>query len=262
MHSGKYREMSNPPKTRAIVYGINDNNRRLHAVAVADPDRRSIETFIGEKIEYAPQALARYDALVGISIDKLLSAIGVQADAWNWRIDISPPQKTKKLNKSGRVLKITSDLLISGTVGVSRAFGDPQKIASYIEDSDTGKLTRRIESTAKALCAYYNYGRIHSFVRLTWGFLDEIIDVEDWRLPGDPRLYDILRQSKEQAVAVEVVTGSAPGWSDPWSRAQQVQVLDLEAWRIIVKRQGEIAPGWINRSEIQAVRLVPSVTQI
>ncbi|MBZ0187532.1 MAG: hypothetical protein K8F91_14890 [Candidatus Obscuribacterales bacterium] len=252
--------MSNQLKTRAIVYGINDKKGRLHAITVADPVSRSTMSFAGGDVESVQEVLLKYDVLVGISIDKLLSTIGLQAEQCPWRIDISPPQKTKKLNKSGRILKITSELLISGTIGVSRAFGDPQKIAAYIADGDSGKLARRIESTAKTLCAYYNYGRIHSFVRLRWGFLDEIIDVEQWRLPGDPHLYDILRQSKELMVPVEVVIGSAPGWGDPWSRAQQVQVLDLEAWRIIIKRPEEIAPTWIDRTEIQAARLVPATT--
>jgi hypothetical protein len=248
--------MADQIKTRVLVYGINDPKGLLYAVAIADPVSRQTKSFIGADIENVQDVLKNYDVLVGISIDKLLSQMGLQVEQWQWRIDISPPKKTKKLNKSGRILKITSELLISGTVGISRALGDPQKIAGYIKDGDNAKLVKRIESTAKALCAYYHYGRIHSFVRLRWGFLDEIIGVDQWRLPGEPHLYDLLRKSKDSMVPVEVVIGSAPGWADPWSRAQQVQVLDLEAWRIIVKRPDETSPTWIDRTEIQAARLV------
>lgn len=121
-----------------------------------------------------------------------------------------------------------------------------------------GKLTRRMESTAKALCAYYNFGVMHSFVRLRWGFIDEIVGVEKWRLPSDPHLYDILRQSKNEMIPVEIVIGSSPGWTDPWSRAHRLQVLDLDAWRITVRIPDDAESYWIDRTEIQAARLVSS----
>jgi hypothetical protein len=246
--------MNNTPRNRAIIYGIHDSKRKLYALAVADPINRTVESFIGDLTNVGP-LLAKYDAIIGITPDKLLTELGLAPQQWRWRVDISPPQKTKKLNKQGRILKITTELLVSGTVGISRALGDPQKIAFYIREGDNGKLAKRIESTAKALCAYYNYGCNNLWVRLRWGFLNEIVGAENWQLPGDVTFYEMLSHAAQKQLTVEIVAGSAPGWTEPWSRGQTVKVQKVGISSVIILINGN--PNMrsvIDRNDIQAVR--------
>jgi hypothetical protein len=73
-------------------------------------------------------------------------------------------------------------------------------------------------------------------------------------LPGDLHLYDILNRAQQASALVDIVTGSAPGWTDPWSRARRVEVLHIEPWVVTVRQGAEKV--LIDRREIQAVRIV------
>ena len=75
---------------------------------------------------------------------------------------------------------------------------------------------------------------LHRFVRLRWGFLDEVIGV-DWAHEGDPWLGGILQLARESEAPVEVVLGNAPGFSEPWSRAIRAHVDDLAPWSVILR---------------------------
>ena len=124
-------------------------------------------------------------------------------------------------------------------------------IAHYLAKGEDGRLRRRLESTVKALYAFYNYGVLNRFVRLRWGFLHEILAV-DWAHPGDPLLYEILKTANRKNSFVDIVAGGAPGWEDPWSRAMSVQIVRLEYWTVTVRQGDEIFE--IDRHDIQAVR--------
>ncbi len=77
-------------------------------------------------------------------------------------------------------MTITSELLISGSTGISRPLADPGKIAAYLAGDQQTRLRRRLESDVKSLFAFYTYGLLHRHVRLRWGFVDEHLPV-DWR---------------------------------------------------------------------------------
>ncbi|MGH7896952.1 MAG: hypothetical protein ACREQQ_03320, partial [Candidatus Binatia bacterium] len=97
---------------------------------------------------------------------------------------------------------------------------------------------------------------LHGCVRLRWGFLDEVLGV-DWTLPGEPRLYEVLKRAVEEGVEVDLVVGAAPGWSDPWARARRARILSVEPWTVTVSLPGEV---WrMDQRDIQAVR--PAVAQ-
>jgi hypothetical protein len=70
-------------------------------------------------------------------------------------------------------------------------------------------------------------------------------------------LYEQLKAASESGAAVDLVVGTAPGWDDPWSRAQRVHVVALRFHDVlVVEGEGRIASP-IARDEIQAVRLAP-----
>ena len=60
-----------------------------------------------------------------------------------------------------------------------------------------------------------------------------------------------MNQSCQCSVPLEVVVGTAPGWADPWSRAQSAHV-EKDGWRSwLVDDDGVV----IHRDEIQLARL-------
>ena len=61
-------------------------------------------------------------------------------------------------------------------------------------------------------------------MRLRWGFVDQPLHVP-WAHHDEPSLRTLFRAAAEQNRAVEIVAGSAPSWSDPWSRAERCEVV-------------------------------------
>ena len=166
--------------------------------------------------------------------------------------ELGPPQKTRQLNRRGRTLKITTPLLIMGSCGISRPLGDAAILRRYLVAGEDTKLRRRLEADAKALYALYQYGRLHGAVRLCWGFLDAMIPAP-WVHRDEPRLYGLMQKAHALQRPLEVVVGSAPGWTDPWSRVQRAYVeRDESRWRSwLVDEEGQE----IHETEVQLARL-------
>ena len=151
------------------------------------------------------------------------------------------------------MLTITTALLVQGSCGISRPFGDERTMREYLRGGAESKLRRRLEGDAKSLYALYQYGRLHGCVRLRWGFLDEMLPAP-WVHRDESTLYHLLKDSHERDVPLEVVAGGAPGWADPWSRAQRAFVA-TDAWHfpsLLADEQGYEIP----RAEVQLARLL------
>ncbi len=168
--------------------------------------------------------------------------------------ELGPPQKSRKLNQRGRTLKITTAMLVQGSCGIARPFGDPKKLHTYLAAGDETKLRRRLEADVKSLFALYQYGRLHGAVRLKWGFLDERI-MAPWVHMNEPQLYTLKEEAPIRGVPLEVVAGSAPGWADPWARAQPAIVMqDPRGFgTVLVNRDGF---GFlIDQEDVQLARI-------
>jgi hypothetical protein len=200
------------------------------AVALLDIGAHEITTFVGEELRALPVRLAAYDLLGAIEVRALLRTLGFDPGA-RPLAELGPPQKTKKLNQRGRTLQITTALLVQGTCGISKPFGDEAKLAEYLAKGQVVKLRRRLEADVKSLHALYEYGRLHGTVRLRWGFLDEAI-AAPWGHSDDLRLYRLMASALASEVPLQVVTGTAPGWEEPWSRGRIAFVVtDERGWR-------------------------------
>jgi hypothetical protein len=221
------------------------------AAALLDVGSRTVRSFVAPEIAELRAALANFDLIAALGPREALHAMSIHdPDRWQL-IDLRPPKKTRRLNRRGRTLSIKPELLITATTRISRPLGNPARVLEYLDSGAIGKLRRRIESDVKSLFAFYNYGVLHRGVRLKWGFLDEMLPV-DWAVPGDPSLYDVIKSSQTTGAAVDLVSGSAPGWTDPWSRAQRVSIVSLEPWSVVVEAAGQ---RWaVPRYEIQAIR--------
>ena len=222
---------------------------RPAALVLVDVAERALATFVGDEIRGAVERLAAYDTIAAIEVRTLLRAL--RFEPGDRRLgELGPPQKTKTINKSGRTLKITTSLLVQGSCGIRRPFGDEKKMRAYLAGGELTKLRRRLEADAKSLYAIYQYGRVHGTVRLRWGFLDERLPAP-WVHGDEVTLYQLMNQSRQRGVPLEVVVGTAPGWADPWSRAQvaHVEKEGRQSW--LVDDHGY----QIHTDEIQLARL-------
>jgi hypothetical protein len=225
--------------------------KKPEALVLVDVGQREITTFMGEEIAEAKRRLADYDIIAAVGVRALLRVLPFEPDGRRLA-ELGPPQKTRQLNRRGRALRITTSLLVQGSCGISRPFGDQEVLRKYLREGQSTKLRRRLEADAKSLYALYQYGRLHGAVRLRWGFLDEKIPAP-WVHRDEATLYDLKERAFELQAPLEVVAGSAPGWADPWSRVRRAYVEKEEpGWRSwLVDEQGHV----IDEDEVQLARL-------
>ena len=225
--------------------------RKPEALVLVDVAERDLDTFVGDEIASAVETLAAYDIIAAIDVRTLLRTL--RFEPGDRRLgELGPPQKTRTINRSGRTLKITTSLLVQGSCGISRPFGDAKKMREYLAGGELTKLRHRLEADAKSLYAIYQYGRLHGTLRLRWGFLEELLPAP-WVHRDEVRLYHLKDQSYQRGVPLEIVVGSAPGWADPWSRLQVAHVeKEQDGWRSwLVDDYGSV----IHEDEIQLARL-------
>lgn len=241
---------------RAIVH-VEPSPQAPAAAVVLDMRERTIKTFLGDQRAELQQVLTEYDWLCGLSIRATLTGLGLDAERFRLA-ELSPAQKTRTLNRQGKKLTITPELVIASTTGISRPLGDPEKIAQYLADRQDTKLARRLESTAKALHAFYQQGALHGSVRLRWGFVDEHLSL-GWDNRGEQSLRRTLKQACEAGTCVDIVTGAVPGWENPWARVRRVAVLSVDPWT--VRLRDGLADMELSYDEIRAIRLTDPTLQ-
>jgi hypothetical protein len=233
---------------RVLVYACPTAGQE--ALVLVDVAERRLTTLIGPEIAQVTDRLARYDVIGAIGVRPLLRTLNIDPGARRLA-ELGPPQKTRQLNRRGRTLTITPTLLVQGSCGITRPFGDDRTVRGYLQRRDHAKLRRRLEADAKALFALYQYGRLHGAVRFRWGFLDEMLPAP-WVHPDEPTLHQLLKDAYTRGLSLDVVVGTAPGWTDPWSRVQQAfPVTDAWGWpsRLVDDEGYEIA-----RADVQLAR--------
>lgn len=202
--------------TRALVVAF--PTKKPRAAALVDVRERTIHSFVDDELGELRERLASYDIIGAENVRPLLRALDFGGEDKRLA-ELGPPQKSMTINRRGRTLKITTTMLVQGSCGISRPFGDPKKLRSYLAKNEVAKLRRRLEADVKSLYNYYQYGRLHGAVRLRWGFLDELLPAP-WVHRDEPILRDLERRALDHQEPLEVIVGSAPGWSEPWSRAR------------------------------------------
>ncbi len=228
--------------------------RRPEAVAIVDERAQAVGSFIGpQEFKRLRERLASFEVFAAVGVRGLLRELGV--DPAERRLDdLSPPRKTRRLNKQGRTLAITTAMLVQASCAISRPFGDPKVMRRYLDEGDHTKLRSRLESDAEALSALYAQGLLHASVRLRWGFLDERFMVP-WVRMDEPWLRDLKQTALREGRGLEVVRGHAPGWEEPWSRAEVVRVVE-GSWRGTALVDAGGAP--VDDAELQLARLAPT----
>lgn len=196
------------------------------AAVLIDVADRTIERFVahgeGSALGELEQRLTGYEVIVGLGVRGTLRGLGFDAGERRL-VNLAPPQKSLRLNRHGRALKITTALLIQGSCGISRPLADAATLRRHLRAGDLTRLVRRLEADARSLFRLYEYGRLHGFVRLRWGFLDEALPAP-WAHRDETRLYDLCRLALELGTALEIVAGSTPGWTEPWAHLRRCRV--------------------------------------
>lgn len=223
--------------------------KKPEAIVLVDVGKREVVSFVAAEIKEAKRRILDYDMIAAVGVRALLRSL--ELDPGERRLgELGPPQKTKQINRQGRTLRITMSLLARGSCGISRAFADERVLRGYLRRREFAKLRRRLESDAKSLFALYQYGRLHRAVRLRWGFIDEMIPAP-WVHRDEPCLHDLLQCAYDLGHPVEVVTGNAPGWADPWSHARRTRVVKDGWWWWLIDKEGRV----IHPDDVQAARL-------
>ena len=239
-----------PHQTRVLVHGFQVDDKTV-GITLLDLDQRLLSTVFGEELSTIAARLRDYTVIVGLRPRDFLLELGIN-DMVAWRlIDLAHHPKTKQLNKRGRKLTISTEMLITSSTGISKPLGDPKKMREYWVKGKKGMLAKRMESDAKSLYAFYRYGALHNGIRLQWGFLSESY-LAEWSVPGEPSLYAVLKERLTSGEPIEYVRGTAPGWTDPWSRSQRGIVKQLDYGNVVVDRDGIL--DVIPREEFQAIR--------
>ncbi len=228
---------------------------RPEAVALLDVTERRITTFVGkEELAALHSRLSAYEIIGAVDVRGLLSVLGFEPGDRRLA-ELGPPQKTKALGPR-RTLKVTLGLLVQGSCGIVRPFGEEGALARYLAKGELQKLRRRLEMDVRSLYALYEYGRVHGAVRLRWGPVDERVPVP-WIHRDELRLYGLQRSALAKGVALQVVAGNAPALEDPWARAQLAFVAQGEhSWDRWLVDEGGYE---IYEPEIQRARLAVEV---
>jgi hypothetical protein len=204
----------------ALLYAYPSKNPK--AVALLDVTERAIETFVGTELTNLATRLSDFDGIGALEVRALLRTLRIEPGERRLA-ELGPPQKSMTINRRGRTLKITAELLIQGSCGISKPFGDARQLDEYLALGQEGKLRRRLAASVKSLHALYQYGRTHGAVRIRWGFLDELLPAP-WLHRDEPTLHALERTALAAGVPLEVVVASAPGWEEPWARARTATV--------------------------------------
>lgn len=224
---------------------------RPEALMLVDVADRTITTFVGPEIPQGISRLEAYEIVGAIDVRPRLRALKIEPSGRRLA-ELGPPQKTRRINGRGRTLAITSTLLVQGTCGITRPFGDDRTLREYLRRGELTKLRRRLEADAKSLYALYQYGRLHGAVRLRWGYLDEMLPAP-WVHRDESTLHHLLREAYTRGLPLDVVIGGAPGWAEPWSRVRLAYPA-TDQWGWPSRLVGE--DGYeIPRADVQLARL-------
>jgi len=228
-----------PASAPEMVVVLDVSEHRITTLSAGDPALREL--------------LDEAEAIAALDVRPLVQALAYEPGMRRLH-ELGPPQKTRQLNRRGRTLRITAELLVRGSCNISRPFGDPKVLSQYRQQGQETRLRRRLEADAKSLHAMYEYGRLHGALHLRWGFLDEWIRVP-WVDLDEPKLGHLLEEALERGVPLDIVAGSAPGWADPWARARRCVVrAGPDRWsHWLIDEHGQV----VDEAEVQKARLAP-----
>jgi hypothetical protein len=246
------REEREAQSLRRVMLRLVPDAGEPAGLACADLQTLNIRTFLFDEIKRACLEIDSYDVVAGIEVRECLRRLGLSIARFQ-TIELGPPKKTVKLNRRGDRLRLTPELVISGSTGIRRPLTEAATLAADIAARSLGRLRRALERDAKSLVTFYDYVRLHRYARLRWGFLDERLHV-DWPVPGDESLHGILENAARNGSTVELVLGRAPSWKAPWADARRGTISRFE-WGSFRFQEGVLSQV-CDGADVQAARVL------
>ncbi|MEE9392256.1 MAG: hypothetical protein V3W41_07100 [Planctomycetota bacterium] len=237
----------------------------LHAYPMKNPEiailidatNPTIRSFLASDFASLRSALSGYDLIAAVKVRETLSKLGF--DFQDKRLsELSPPQKSMVVGTRGHILKITLEMLIQSSCRIRRPLSDPKKLKEHLGKRQLDQLLRRLESDAKSIFSYFQYGRLHGVVLVRKGAVNESL-LAPWRHFLEPHFHHLKKQAYDAGRPLEVVF-ETPAWDKPWASAQLVAVDKMDM-------RGDsywlIDQDWtiVDESEIQAARITPETDQ-
>lgn len=233
---------------RALVIALPDA-AHPQALALLDLGDGSVMIWTGGRLSEAAGALERYDLIAAPQARALLEALSLDPERWRLA-DLKPPQRT--LQRAGRVLWLTPELMLTSTLGIQKPLPDPEAVTAALTSGDERAIERLLRATLRVYHALYTYGLLQHSVLVRHGRNLETLPV-DWALPGDPHLWSVLNEAEETGRPVAFVIGKLPPGLDLFATARQGTFLSKDRWTVTLLEGG--APVALPREKILAARL-------
>ena len=234
---------------RVLVHAFPEE-RPIAAVTI-DLATRDIRAWAGAELAGILTYLTDFDFIAAVGVRPLLRALGFEAEARHLA-DLGPPQKSLTVDRRGRSIKITTELILRGSCGISRFFGDSKKLRDYAQKGRLPQLIRSLEADAKSLYALYQYGKLHRGYLVRWGSIEADLRVP-WVHGDESSLWKLMSLAMESGRPLEVIAGAAPSWSDPWGRAISCHVIQGEhEWDLLLVDENGFQ---VEEEDVQLARL-------
>lgn len=200
-----------------------------HFLFGATLDRDSREFLVFSDSEELRRWLTQADLILGLKPEEQLRRLDLFPPVGRV-VDITPPIRSKVVNKSGRKVQFSLDYVLKNNTG--RTVAPDAQLQEYHQRGERGKLTRRVLADLKTLDILYLYGQGHGYLRLDWGFLHEIRELDWGNSRWEPGIGEVIGQGIDEGRDVDIVLGQRIGWENPWARAWRVKPLELGYHRL------------------------------
>lgn len=238
-------------QSRVIVHGFPRSAPR--AVVLVDTEELRLESFREDELETVRTRLEGYDVIAGLDVRAQLRGLGFDPGARRLA-DLGAPQKSLRTVPRGKTWKLTTELFVRASCGISRPFGDEATLRKNLDAGKWPAVLRRLEEDAKSLVAMHRYARLHHALRIRVGSVDDMIPC-GWVESDAISVNGLLRAALARGAQVEFVAGKAPPWDEPWADARRGDVEPLGHWFSLFEEAGYS----IDLRDLQALRIVGTV---
>ncbi|MBD3299562.1 MAG: hypothetical protein GF341_12970 [candidate division Zixibacteria bacterium] len=221
-------------------------------VSILDPDKHSIVTFTDHALDEVGSHLESFERIAGLQNWDTLFYLGLDLNRW-LLLDLGPYQKSFQLAEGGPSVKLTSEMIISGTTGIRRPLHTSKTIERLARRKDRRELIVCAEKEAQVLLAMYRFGCLHGEVRARMGKYDYFFPV-NWSMSSQPRLDELLTHAHDHGKQIRFVVGGPPDLDMPGVTELCGVVLGFDDREILFGHGGRM--GTINRYAIHAARIV------
>lgn len=198
------------------------SGRKFLFGATLDRDSREFVTF--SDADDFRRWLVQTDLILGFSPDDQLRKLDLFPPPGRV-VDITPPIRSRVVNKSGRKVHFSLDYVLKNNTG--RTVSPDSRLKEYHGEGATAKLTRRIFADLKTMFILYLYGQAHGYLNLDWGFVHDARFVTWGDSRWEPGIVEIISDAIDAGGDVEIIYGHRPSWEDLWAHAWRVHPLEV-----------------------------------